>query len=370
MRIRSVTPLWISLPLVSPIKMARSLVARADNLLVRLEDSDGHVGWGEAASAPTMTGETPESMIAAVAFMRPQLEGAEVEDPAAFGALLDSLIYGNAGAKAALDLALFDLMGKRAGVPAAELLGGVVRRDVPVLWMLAANDLGADVAAARRMADEGFVAFKVKVGSGGVENDLARCAAVREALGRGVRISADANQGFSREEALRFARGAGAAGLDFIEQPIAAEDIEGMAAVAAATQVPVGADEGVHSLLDIERHHAAGAARGASLKTIKLGGMSAVMAAGRRMDALGMRINLAGKIAESSVASAATVHLGAALPQLDWDASITCQYLAQDIVSEPIAILRGHARFSDRPGLGMVVDESKLSGSYVRPLAA
>lgn len=369
MRIRSITPMAVSLPLTVPLKLAGVTIATADNLLVRIEDSDGQVGWGEAASAPTMTGETPEGMLAAVHFMRPQLEGAEVEDLAGFAASLDALMYGNSGAKSAIDMALYDLAGRRAGVPVAELLGGAIRHELPVLWMLAANDRTADVAAARRMADTGFVAFKVKVGVATVEADLARAGAVREALGAGPHISADANQGFSRADAIRFAQGAQAAGLDFIEQPVAGHDLDGMAAVARATPVPIGTDEGVHSLADLERHYAAGAARGASLKTIKLGGLAPVMEAGRRMQALGMHVNLAGKIADSSIASAAIVHLGAALPQLDWDVSVTCQYLAQDIVTEPVTVARGHVRLADRPGLGITVDESKLS-RFARRLAA
>jgi L-alanine-DL-glutamate epimerase-like enolase superfamily enzyme len=79
------------------------------------------------------------------------------------------------------------------------------------------------------------------------------------------------------------------------------------------------------------------------------------------MHALGMHVNLAGKIADSSICSSAIVHLGAALPQLDWDVSVTCQYLAQDIVTEPLIVERGHMRVSDRPGLGVRVDESRLS---------
>jgi L-alanine-DL-glutamate epimerase-like enolase superfamily enzyme len=373
LRLRSVVPLGIGLPLAQPIKMANATVANADNLLVRLVDVDGHVGWGEAASAPLMTGETPESMLAAVTFMRPQLEGMEVEDVGGFGRRLDALMYGNSGAKSAVEMAAYDLAGKRRGVPVAELLGGAVRRELPALWMLAAGEIAADVAAARRMADEGFVAFKLKVaGEGGavVDDDLARCAAARAALGPKARISADANQGFSRAQAIGFAAGAEAAGLDFIEQPVDARDLDGMAAVARATRVPIGADEGIHGLNDIEHHHALGAARGASLKTIKLGGLAGVMTAGRRMAALGMHVNLAGKIADSSVASAAIVHLGAALPQLDWDVSVTCLYLAQDIVTEPIRLERGHARLRDRPGLGIEIDESKLAALALDRVAA
>ncbi|MPZ55498.1 MAG: hypothetical protein GEU91_03170 [Rhizobiales bacterium] len=361
MRLRSITPMTVRLPLTKPLKLADMTIDTADNLLVRVVDSDGNVGWGEAASAPTMTGETPEGMLAATHFMLPRLVGSEVEDLAAFGTYLDGLMYGNSGAKSAIDMAIYDLAGRRARVPVSELLGGALRRELPVLWMLAANDRTADTAAAMRMAEAGFIAFKVKVGSGTVAGDLARAAAAREAVAATTRISADANQAFTLADAVRFAQGAQAAGLDFIEQPVMGHDLDGMAEVARATPVPVGTDEGVHSLADIKRHHAMRAARGASLKTIKLGGLAQVMAAGRLMHALGMHVNLAGKLADSSIASAAIVHVGAALPQLDWDISITCQYLAQDLVTEPLKVERGHVRVSDRPGLGITVDESRLS---------
>jgi muconate cycloisomerase len=366
MRIKSVTPLWISLPLTKPLTMAKTTFSTAENVLVRVEDTDGTVGWGEAASAPSMTGETPESMLAAIAHMRPFLESLEVEDVGRFGTTVDGFMYGNSSAKAALDTAVYDLVGKREKKSVAELLGGVVRRDIPVLWMLAAADRVADVEAAKRMTADGFVAFKVKIGGAAPDADLERAAAVRAAIGKGPRISADANQGYTREMALRFAKGAQAAGLDFLEQPVAWKDVDGMALVAAATEVPVGTDEGVHSLEDIERHHRLLAARGGSLKTIKLGGLSAVMRCGQRMDELGMYVNLAGKVADSSVASAAIVHLAAALPQIDWDVSVTCQYIARDVVREPVRIEHGHARLPDGPGLGVEVDESKLSGSSVR----
>lgn len=366
MRIRTLTPFWISLRLHEPFKMSNVTVKTAENLLVRIEDVDGVVGWGEACSAPNMTGDFPEGLLAAAQFMKTAVEGMEIDELAGFAAKIDGLIYGNEGAKSAIDMAVHDLAGKRAGVPVAELLGGVVRREMPLLFILAASDLKADLAMARKKADEGFVAYKVKVGTANVDADLERCAAVRNLLGKDVRISADSNQGYSREEALRFAAGAEAAGLDFIEQPIDGHDLEGMALVAAATPVAIGADEGIHSHADIERHFEMKAARGASLKTIKLGGMSPVMVAGRRMQELHMSVNLAGKVAESSVASSALVQLGAALPQVDWDVSVTCQYLAEDVAVESVRFERGHVSLPDRPGLGMEVDEAKLSSSSVK----
>lgn len=371
MRIKSIVPVAVRLPLTRPIKMSGITVADAENLLVRVEDVDGHVGWGEAASAPTMTGETAAGMYAAVNFMRPALEGVEIEDLASFGTALDEAIYGNPAAKSAVDMAVHDLVARHRGISVAELLGGVRRDVLPVLWMLAAGERGADVADAAARRDEGFVAFKVKVGlkgdEGRVDRDLERAGEVRSRLGDGPRISADANQGYSRPEGVRFSRGAGAAGLTFIEQPIRGTDLDGMSEIVAAGEVPVGADEGIHSVGDLERHHAMKAAHGGSLKVIKLGGLGQVMEAGRRADALGMNVNLAGKIAESSIGSSSIIHLAAALPQVNWDISVTHQYLAEDLVAEPIRVRDGHVALPQGPGLGVVVDEKKVERFAYRP---
>lgn len=366
MRIRSVTPYWVSLPLTTPIKMSNVTVSTTENLLVRVEDTDGFVGWGEACSAPTMTGDLPEGLVAGARFMGEQVAGTEVEDPAAFFGVVDAMMYGNQGAKSAIEIAIWDIAGKRAGVPVAELLGGVVRKEVANLWMVASGDKAKDVASAKRLLDEGFVAFKVKVGGKNPEADLERAAAVREAIGKGARISADANQGYSRENALKFAEGAEAAGLDFLEQLVDGHDLATMADIVRATKVPLGADEGIHSLEDIEKHHRLHAAHGASLKTIKLGGLTPVMQAARRMDQLGMHINLAGKVADSSVASAAIMQLAAAVPQLDWDVSMTCVYLVDDVTIETMRPIRGHGHLPERPGLGIEVDEAKLTRSFAK----
>src|SRR5205807_2570180 len=125
-------------------------------------------------------------------------------------------------------------------------------------------------------------------------------------LRRDALISSDANQGFSPDEAVQYVRAVADAGLDFFEQPVPADDLAGMAAVAAAAgTIATGADEGIHSLEDIRRHHERKAARGVSLKTIKLGGMRAVMEAGRLCDRLGLNVNVSTKTGESSTVCAA-----------------------------------------------------------------
>src|SRR5205807_3333508 len=138
-------------------------------------------------------------------------------------------------------------------------------------------------------------------------------------LRRDALISSDANQGFSPDEAVQYVRAVADAGLDFFEQPVPADDLAGMAAVAAvAGNIAIGADEGIHSLEDIRRHHERGAARGVSLKAIKLGGMRGALEAGRLCDELAMNVNVSAKTGESSIACAAASHIAAALPHIAW----------------------------------------------------
>jgi muconate cycloisomerase len=173
-------------------------------------------------------------------------------------------------------------------------------------------------------------------------------------------ISADANQGYSTEQAIEYVRAVEGSGLDFFEQPVEACDLAGMAAVAAATAISIGADEGIHSLDDIRRHHERKAARGVSLKAIKLGGIGAVVEAGRLCDRLGMSVNISCKTGESSVACAAALHVASVIPNIAWGLTLTHTGLAEDITAQPIPTRQGHVDTLDRPGLGVDVDEDRV----------
>ncbi len=311
MHIKTIEPFAVSLPMRKPVIMAGEEVRRADNVLVRITADDGSVGWGEAASAPVMTGETLASIVAAVQFMAPALQERAAADIAGARAAMDARMYGNHGAKAAIEIALYDLAGKAAGQPVHALLGGKQRGRLALLGVIGGGDLDGDLRDAAEKKAAGFTLYKIKVGIDTPENDAARTRAICELLGAGLLISADANQGYTADEALRYVRAVKGCGLDFLEQPVAAHDLAGMAAVAAAAgDIAIGADEGIHSLDDIRRHHAAKAARGVSLKAIKLGGIGALVAAGRLCAELGMKVNISCKTGESSVACAAALHAG------------------------------------------------------------
>ncbi len=356
----------ISIPLKSPIKMAGIVVTSADNLIVRITDEAGRTGWGEAASAPTMTGEFPEGMVAAGRFLAATLIGTTLRDTAEIQPALYATLYGNQGPKAAFECAILDLMAQAQNVPLYTMFGGKLRDSAPVLTMVAGGDAQAEVANATAAAAAGFTAFKVKVGVGYASVDLARCRMIREALGPDVQISADANQGYDLAQALDFAHGAEGAGLDFMEQLVNGHDLAGMAQCAAATSVALGADEGLHEISDIQAHHDRLAATGGSLKTIKLGGALPVMAAGRLMASLDMAVNLAGKVAETSIASAAIAHLALALPRLDWGTSVTNQYLSDDVTDTPVRIIDGQVSAPEGPGLGIRPNLEKLDQYRMR----
>jgi muconate cycloisomerase len=363
MKIKRIETLAISLPMAKPLKMAFEEVRSAENVLVRLETSDGVIGWGGAAAAPTMTGETVASMAAAIRHVTPRLEGMALGDIAAVMARAGNYLYGNLSAKSALEMALHDALGRSQGRPVHDLLGAKRRDRVPVLRMVGTGKgIAADVEDARRGRAEGHVAFKIKVGVASPGEDAERTRRICEALdGNGSDlICADANQGWSPEEAVAYVRAVADTPLAYFEQPVAAHDLTGMAQVARASRVPIGCDEGLHSIDDLKRHHAAGAAGGFSLKTIKLGGLKPVMDAGRLCDQLGLKVNLASKMAETGISTAAILHLAAALPAVDWGVGFSSQYLTDDILKTPHSFAGGHISVPAGPGLGIEVDEAKV----------
>jgi muconate cycloisomerase len=360
-KIKRVEPIAVSFPMKKPVFMAGVEIRQADNILVRVEADNAVVGWGEAASAPTMTGETVESMMAAVAYLAAAVEERPAEDIAGTVAAMATRMYANQAAKAAIEMALHDLVGRATGRPAHALLGGKQRSRMAILGVISTGELASDLREAERKKADGYSAFKIKVGIDKPLIDGERTRRVCEILGREALISSDANQGWSADEAVQYVRAVADAGLDFFEQPVHADDIDGMAAVAAAAaDIAIGADESIHSLADIRRHHERGAARGVSLKTIKLGGMRAVMEAGRLCDRLGLNVNVSAKTGESSIACAAATHIAAALPQIAWGLTLSNEGLSDDATARPIRIERGHVEVSDRPGLGIDVDEDRV----------
>lgn len=358
LRIKRIKAIGVNLPLTEPMKLSKGVLTTAGNLLVRAEAGD-FIGWGEAGSAPAMTGELLPGMMNAVAYLAPLLEGHPLEDIGGAAALMRQHLYGNPGAKAAIEMALYDALGKSVGKPLYALLGGKRREEIAALRYLASGDAAKDVADATRLKSQGYVAYKIKIGAA-VAKEIDRTRRACELLGAGMLVSADVNQGWSTEQAIEYVQGVADTSLAFLEQPVLADDLVGMAKVAAASRIEIGCDEGLRTPQDLERHHAAHAAHGASLKIGKLGGVSAVRDTALLCERLGMKVNLACKIAESGIGTAAVLHLAAALPSLDWGVSLTSQYLGEDVLAKPLVFSRGYVQVPSGAGLGIEVDEARV----------
>ena len=181
MKITKIEAIAADLPLVRPFKMSGVEISVSENVFARIETDDGLVGWGEASSSPSMTGETVESIVAAVNFLAPFIEG---RDPSAFEenlAEMDWRMYGNASAKTVIEMACYDLAGKAQQKTVAELLGTVYRTEVPVLSMLATGNIDVDVSEGGERAAAGVSHMKIKVGGKPVAQDIERTLAIRKA---------------------------------------------------------------------------------------------------------------------------------------------------------------------------------------------
>lgn len=364
--IRRVDAIPVALPLKSPMKMSGITIATAENVLVRIEAADGRVGWGEAASAPTMTGDTLGGLVAAVRdHLAPMLVGQNAFDrPALIRALRRALI-GNTGAHSAVEMALLDLAGRAGNTRLVDAVAPKpLRTAVKPMWLLGNATPEQDIEEARAKAREGFHLLKLKIGVKPLADEIAAAIAVREALGRKMPLCADANGGLTLANARRYIERTRAAKLAFIEQPLPHDDLAGLKTL-AKLRLPIGIDEGIHSLSDVAGNARAGAA-GVSLKLIKLGGFTTAYEAAKLCRRLRLKINVAAKIAESSIATAAAVHLACVVPNVDWGVSLTHFYLAEDIVRQPLAIRDGAVALPAGSGLGIEVDEAAVERFRVK----
>ena len=351
----------IALPLVKPVVMSGERIERAKSLLVRVEAKNGLVGWGEAASAPLMTGDVLPGMVAAVNdHLAPLVRGQNALDRAGLAGRCANALLHNTGAKCALDMALNDLVGRQLGASLVDLFGGALREELEPMYLLGNPKVEDDIAEARAKLTEGWTFFKLKIGIKPAAEEAAAALAVRRALGNAISLCADANTGMNYADAAAFARGARDAGLLFMEQPLKAEDFDGMAALARESPIPLCADESVGSIPSLLALHRIGAIQGANIKTIKMGGIGITTQAMSVCSALGLSINLAGKVAESSIAGSAIVQLGCVAPNLTWGINVTAHYLAEDVTDTPVRVENGRVRRPTGAGLGIAVSEDKV----------
>ncbi|NJP32400.1 mandelate racemase/muconate lactonizing enzyme family protein [Micromonospora thermarum] len=322
MTITAVRTHRLSAPLHTPFVTALRRTTTVDTLVVEVVDADGRRGFGEAPQVWQVTGASVAGSEACVReVLGPLLTGRTPDDLVARCTEVGRAVAGNEAAKSAVDVALHDLAARRLGVPLVRLLGGTALR-VPTDVTLAAGDAVDLAAAARARRSEGFDVLKLKVGTDAA-GDLDRVRAVRSAVGAGVRIRLDANQGWTPRDAVRVIRGIEDAGLDveLVEQPVPRWDLDGLAWVSERVSTPILADEavfGARDLVEVIRRRAADLV---NVKLAKCGGLHAARTLLDLAVAHGMG-TVVGSMMETQVGIGAAASLAAAygttaVPDLD-----------------------------------------------------
>jgi L-Ala-D/L-Glu epimerase / N-acetyl-D-glutamate racemase len=345
------------------VRAARVVHDVSSFVVVRVVTDEGVEGFGEISATAAWSGEdhvTARHFVHDV--FAPRLVGQPLAPIARHGVELDRVVRGNWFTKAGIDTALWDVLGRTVGKPVAELLGGPFRREVPTKISLSGDgdDLREGYATATAL---GFAAFKVKVGRD-PDADVARVRLARELAGEAALLGVDANGGWSREAALATVPRLAEIGIAFVEQPVAADDLEGMRAV-RELGVPVVADESVYSAADVERVVRLGAADIVSIYVGKSSGLARAVAAARLASELGAGVVI-GSNGEMDLGAAAQLHVACACERLG---SIPCGIIGHHFyeddrsLEEPLALAGSTATLPEGPGLGVRPGEA-IRGSF------
>jgi len=356
-----ITPL--RLPLRAPLATAHGAITQREGALLEIETQRGVRGYGEALPLPGFGLETPAEAARALEELARELLGRRAESPAALLDASERAAPAAPAARAALDTAVHDLVARGRGVSLAHWLssreGTKPHARVPVSALVAASDPPAAAAEARRRLSQGFRTLKLKLGASDFERDLARVAAVREAAGTEVALRLDANGAWKESDAPPRLRELARFGIEFLEQPVAAPEVEALARLRALAPFPIAADEAVRSEADAEALLNANAADLLVLKPAALGGLRAASRIAARARHAGVPVVVTSFL-DSGLGRTAALHLAASLPGALRAAGLaTGELLAQDLAASP-PILEGALGLPQGPGLGIAPEAEAL----------
>lgn len=347
-----------------PFRIASGTSIESQNIIVKIRTDYGVFGVGEASPSKRVTHETPQTVLKALDRIAPRLIGMQPLRIEQIVETMDQAVVENPSAKAAIDIALHDIMGKTTQRPLFELLGGYrqeVLTDI-TLGIKEPEEMAKDAVKAVR---KGFRALKAKVGVT-PEEDFERIQEIRKAVGSDVAIRIDANQGWTVRQAVKILKKLERLNVEFVEQPVKADDIEGLAEVKKNSSIPVMADESVHSPEDAMYVIKKEAADLINIKLMKSGGILKA----RKIAAVAEAANvpcMIGCMGESTIGITAGVHFAAAIKNVQY------ADLDSDILLKDKIVLEGGAKLKTskrvplmKPGLGIFKLDKEILGKPVR----
>lgn len=353
MKITNVRLGCISVPLRTPFKTALRSVNSVEDVIVEIHTDCGAIGYGEAPPTGAITGDTTGAILGAIQdHISKTIIGRDIDELEPLLQAVQKCIVGNSSAKAAVDMAIWDLYGQLYRIPVHKLLGGG-RKQITTDLTISVNDPETMVRDALIAIDRGYDCLKMKVGID-PELDVARLAAVRGAVGKDVVIRIDANQAWTPKQAVKILNSMQEQGLDIelVEQPVKAHDLEGLKYVTDRSYVPVLADEAVFSPEDAMTIMKMGAADLINIKLMKCGGLYNALKIASAAEVFGVECMI-GCMLEAKIAVNAAVHLACAkniITKVDLDGPVLCSedpILGGAVFDEKIITV------SDDPGLGI-----------------
>ncbi|GAB3299072.1 enolase [Epidermidibacterium keratini] len=360
MKITEIEAIPYSIPYRKPLRFASGEVYAAEHVLVRVHTDTGAVGIADAPPRPFTYGETQDGIIAVIrGIFAPQLTGLRLLEREEIHARMARTV-GNPAAKSAIDMAVWDALGRTLDVGVSELLGGYTDR-MRVSHMLGFDTPEAMVAEAEKMREVyGITTFKVKVGRTPYTLDTAVVRALREGLGDDVELYVDGNRGWSASESARAMREMADLGLTFAEELCPADDVLGRRWLVTQCDVPFIADESAVTPADVTREVLGGSATAISIKTARTG-FTTSSRVHHLAEGLGLEIVMGNQI-DGQLGSVCTVAFGAAYRLTSTRAGELSNFLdmSDDLLTEPLQIRGGQLQVRPGPGLGVEIDPEQL----------
>ncbi len=350
--IRSVSYTRLDIPMEKEFRISLGSTHSYEGFIVRVESDDGTAGYGEAVPTPFITGETMDSIGASLGLLKQAVEGMGETDTELISDAMERTVVGSYAAKCGIDTALWDLIGRKAGIPLYRLLGGY-RKSIRTSFTVDIGTVEEVEKYTRAFIESGLRTIKVKLGRG-LREDYERVKRARQAAGDDVTIYVDFNQSYSAKKAVELSKDIHKFELEFLEQPTPAHDIQGLRFVREHSDIPVMADESVYGPEDAMNIVTSGAADMINMKMMKAGGITR----GRKIisiaEAAGLPVMI-GCMVETKVAVTAGTHLALGMKNVKYADLDGYSSLKRDITKGGLELKNGENTVSDRPGLGLDV---------------
>ena len=352
MKIQDIQVGEVRIPLKKPFKTALREVSVLENVVVKITTDTGHIGYGEAAITPVITGDTMGSIKWGILeHLSPKIVGQDLENFEDLMYILDTSLIRNTSSKAAVDMALYDLFGQLHNIPVYKLLGGY-RKNITTDITISVNEPEEMAQDSIVAVEKGYETLKIKVGKDW-KKDLIRLQSIRDAIGYSVNIRVDANQGWTPKEAVKIIRKIEDMGLDIelIEQPVKAHDFEGLKFVTDNVYLPIIADESCFSPLDAVNIIHNRIADGVNIKLMKTGGIHNALKITSIAEAHGIDCMI-GCMMESKLGLTAACHVAGGkkiITRFDLDSPNLC---AEDPIEGGASYDEFKITLNDKPGFG------------------